>query len=507
MLFIGVNQIHAQKLNLGKLKKNKGQVADMFRRGNQLFALRIEGMNAYGNFYTAGMYKVYEYDMNDINHVVSSQDISGADAKAAGFNYVFENIYSTPSGKPFVMLYSQGSKDKNAKVTVIPLTDEFKLDTKRKVDIYDSKKIKDVSVDGIVIENHHSNKYLPIHIRTSVTKKNFKASDRPDDEIVFLNDNFEVVRRSVLPHNTIKSFHRVLLVSGSDYIYSFSGDLEKEEMEDARISRFRADVEEPTEDVLINGFPSQTIGRYIANNYNDGQVVIAGTTYKGKKDVDGYFFYTINDKKGIVENNSKLEFEEEVVAKFFPAKAFAKANRSEKNPLTYRINHIAYDKKGDMFIFGERFYKILVCNKYSCYYVYYNCDIMVTKISKDGKYLWGNVVNKKVASYADGYDNGYMSAVSEKSGDVYVFYNDVAKNLPARTYEANKLVSNLKVNDLFMVKFDGETGEITKEIAHNYGKDKVKLITRGIENQGLTNKVFFYFNGAHLERIGDMELE
>lgn len=497
----------AQALNLGAIENNKGQVADLFRRGDQLLALRIEGMNSNGIFYTAGVYKVYQYDMNSLSSSVSSNEITGAEAKAAGFNYVFTNIYSTPAGKPFVMLYSQGNKDANAKVTVIPLTDDFSLDVKNKVDVYSSKKLKEVAVDGFVVENYSKNKYLAIHIKTTTTKKNPKTTDRPSDEVVFLDDQFKVVKRVEIPHNTMKSDHDVLLVSASDYIYTFSGEADKDGLDEARFSRYRADIENPVEDVIISEFPTKTIGRNLAYKYFDGKVVIGGTTYEGKSDVDGYFIYTIDDVKGMMINNAKYEFGQELVAKFFTKKVAANPARSKKAPLSFRINHINFDKNGDMIVFGERFYKVLVCNKYNCYFLYHNCDVMVTKISKEGKVLWANSVNRHVVSFTDGYDNGYMSAVSSKSGDVYVYYSDITKNLTATSVETNKETNFMKVNELFMVKFDANTGETTKESIYNYGKDKVQLITRGIKDQGLTDKVFFYLNGKHKERIADMDLE
>ncbi len=497
----------AQSLNLGSLEANKGQVADLFRRGDQLLSLRIEGMNSNGLFLTAGIYKVYQYNMNNLSSSVSSNEITGAEAKAAGYNYVFTNIYSSPSGKPFVMLYSQGNKDANAKVTVIPLTDDFSLDVKNKVDVYSSKKLKEVAVDGFVVENYSKNKYLAIHVKTTTTKKNPKTTDRPSDEVVFLDDHFKVVKRVEIPHNTMKSDHDVLLVSASDYIYTFSGEAEKDGWDDARFSRYRADVENPVEDVIISEFPTKTIGRRLAYKYFDNKVVIGGTTYEGKTDVDGYFIYTIDDVKGMMINKAKYEFGQELVAKFFTKKVAANPARSKKAPLSFRINHIDFDKNGDMIVFGERFYKVLICNKYNCYYLYHNCDIMVTKISKEGKVLWANAINRHVISFTDGYDNGYMSAVSSKSGDVYVYYSDIAKNLTATNVETTKQAFYSKVSDLFMVKFDANTGETTKEGIYNYGKDKIQLVTKGIEDQGLTDKVFFYLNGKHKERIADMDLE
>ncbi|OFX29722.1 MAG: hypothetical protein A2X08_17450 [Bacteroidetes bacterium GWA2_32_17] len=211
---------------------------------------------------------------------------------------------------------------------------------------------------------------------------------------------------------------------------------------------------------------------------NPEYMICTGFTNKGKDfgDADGLVVFKI-EKDGTLSEKSFYKIPLEVLNLYVNERTQKKNEKKDENDKAefqdLDLTNLIVQDDGSIIIIGEQFFIVTVRTKNGTYYIYNYCDILFTKINKDGSLAYMKKLPKRQKGKAGqgGMSFKYMAG----EGCHYLLFLDNVKNM------------NLPLNQRPELHADGHGGYLTAyKIQDSDGKtEKVSILDltniKGIE--------------------------
>jgi hypothetical protein len=202
---------------------------------------------------------------------------------------------------------------------------------------------------------------------------------------------------------------------------------------------------------------------------------------------DGVFTLTMDLN---TKQNSKIRqepFPFEIVSMDMSEKKKERAKKKEDDGKKdyelpqYEMDEVILNDDGSRTILAENSYLVVTTHNTSnggtyTTYTYYNNNVLVINVDKEGKFEWFAVVPKKqITSNDDGINSGY--SYLKKDGTLYILYNEHIENLQ-RDYGNYRNIVFTGDKAILALATISPTGKVTREIACHVDKLAVDLRPR-----------------------------
>jgi len=223
-----------------------------------------------------------------------------------------------------------------------------------------------------------------------------------------------------------------------------------------------------------------TVGKkYITDvsfGLNDHMEIACAGYFADRKDmaISGAFYMVIESKSTKVRTSSTMDFSKEFLARFVDT----------KNPdrgvgmRDFELQDLQIRNDGTVYLIGEQVFGKTVCYgqppKLKCNTENYFNDIVVTRISNEGKIEWTSNVPKR--SFDE--ENGFLLSYAYKIMDnkIVFIYNDSPKNM--NTFNPLELKYVSTGGMVSMVAEVNNKGEVHRELMHEDSDTKILLRPR-----------------------------
>lgn len=509
--------LNAQEIELSDKRKSLGQVVSLIKDGERLLVFRGEGASKAGYFTGMAERHFLEYDMSSLicntESVVTEKQL-----KSAKINEQFYQLYKV--GKSFFIVYASEVKKNSGHyvVNIIPMDEDFELNLKgvKKVDF---KTNSSNDFEFYVVKNEYSDE-IAIVLTTSARAG---ESNKTDDETIvnFYDSNYELQRSVAIEKETKEEMTPIGITKNGVLYYvstNVSGQKAKNKFQYDYIKRngfflgsadIRGTGSTATKEMVAN--EGQEIVSYEFRMAGD-KIHIVTNNYSAqskKLEESSISYYQYDAVTGNQLQSSKYVLDSKILSRFYKTKDFQKVSKGN-NPhgkTQFRLKKMKFDNDGNMIITGYKFRTYVVCDTKRCYTVNEEGPILVMKVSPTGDLIWSNVITRYLGSDANEYFTNYRMFIGKNTNNVYFYFIDNEKNLNVNSIDLLKGVS-LKKNIVRVVVLNAKNGKIVlSEVA---ARSKVVLSTLsmdGLDVEDVTDKAYFYFNGAHADRVGTADLD
>jgi hypothetical protein len=282
-----------------------------------------------------------------------------------------------------------------------------------------------------------------------------------DIELPYKDKNFEINEYMIDETGNVFLLGSFKMKKGDDYsqFKIFAYDFKKEKLEEINVNFTKA--------------------KYISNLkffYNKGALHLTGFFYTEKGGVAGIFYNRINAKTFSVEQERNTAFDKKTLTKFISERKVKKGKGLSAN---MKIRNIIVAEDETIRLVAEDYYVHIVTTTdpktgaTRTTYHYYNNEIFVIKLSKDGEINWCSRVPKRQYSVNDNATYASYLLAFDKD-NIYLLYNDnPANGAPKKKPDAEpKVVKLNKVHKAtIMLASVDKDGNMTQEI---YYKSKEK---------------------------------
>lgn len=183
----------------------------------------------------------------------------------------------------------------------------------------------------------------------------------------------------------------------------------------------------------FNNMPVRLNKKYItdvAYVINEHKEIVCSGYFADKKDmaISGAFYMLIESVGGQVRTSDMSDFSKDFLAKFVDT----------KNPdrgigmRDFVLQDLEIMNDGTIYLIGEQYYEKIMCSgqppKLNCITEYYYNDIVVTRISNEGKIEWTSNIPKRSYDRESGFLLSYTYKMMD-NGRIVFIYNDAPKNM------------------------------------------------------------------------------
>lgn len=212
----------------------------------------------------------------------------------------------------------------------------------------------------------------------------------------------------------------------------------------------------------------------ISYEVNDHKEIICAGYFADKKDmaISGAFYLLLESVSGQVRKNNLFDFQKTFLTQFVDT----------KNPdrgvgmRDFKLNDLDILSDGTIYLIGEQYYEKIMCSgqppNLQCITESYYNDIVVTRISNEGKVEWTSNIPKRSFDREGGFLLSYSYRFMD-NGRVVFIYNDSPKNLETTNPLELKYVSKSGV--VSVIAEINKDGKLHREPLHENKKTKIVL--------------------------------
>lgn len=246
----------------------------------------------------------------------------------------------------------------------------------------------------------------------------------------------------------------------------------------------------------FRNLPMKLGKKFITNisfNVTDNREIVTAGYFADKKDmaISGAFYMRLESVSGQVRSSNMQDFSKEFLGRFVDAK-YPERGVGMRD---FELQDLQVLNDGTIYLIGEQYFEAITCQgqppQMKCITEYFFNDIVVTRISNEGKVQWTSNIPKRSYDKDNGMVLSYSYIITKNK--IFFLYNDLPKNLTTTLPLELKYGSGPGMVSV-VASINGK-GEVSREHLHENVKSKTvirprtSLITNGeLIIYGITGK-------------------
>lgn len=408
--------------------------------------------------------------------------------------YVFSTYYSNDENKNFCFAseINQSTGEAGALIKI----DEILADKKGNTGYFTLRKSLD---DSKLLIFHHDpfEKYANEKFNFQILDENMKSVEGASITLPYLDKKFEISNYTLNKEGTI-----FLLAS----IQKENQDVEPGKPWNRFVVLAYTPKSKDLKEYNVEiGEKYVTDITFRFNEPNNSLVVVGFYSDKGTGNIKGEFLVEIDTEWNKVIRTGTNEFSDVVLSNFLSENKVKKG----KEPQNIIINEVLFTEDGGIIIGAEQSYITTRCSSDSktgrttCVDTYHDKSVLVSKVSKSGKFEWSSVVPKLQVSGRSLYGSYYLTRVKDQ---ICVIYNDNPENI---NNQGDKELENFKIgkNGIVVLATVDSKGIVNRQvIMTEEEKSKTVLAPKTIIQLNNNEAILFACWGKKM-RFGKMSIK